>query len=120
MKVSLQVPIKVLSEANLREHWATRARRAKGQRKTVAQELWAHTGKPRATLDRPLAVTLTRIAPRALDDDNLAGGFKHVRDGIADWLGIDDRHDGLVAYRYQQERGKPKQYRVRIDINPKE
>ena len=38
----------------------------------------------------PLKVTITRIAPGKLDDDNLTGSAKHVRDGIADALGIDD------------------------------
>ena len=61
----------------------------------------------------PIAVSMTRIAPRALDDDNLQTAFKSVRDGVADALGIDDR-DPRVAWRYAQEKGKPPHMRIGI------
>jgi hypothetical protein len=50
-------------------------------------------------------VTITRIAPCELDDDNLAGSAKAVRDGVADWLGVDDRtkRSGVV-WKYEQAR----------------
>ena len=50
-----------------------------------------------------------------LDTDNLAGGFKAVRDGIADWLGINDG-DKAITWNYTQERGQPKQYAARVVI----
>jgi hypothetical protein len=47
---------------------------------------------------------MTRLGPSAgLDSDNLAGALKAVRDGVADWLGIDDR-DPRVAWVCDQRR----------------
>jgi hypothetical protein len=52
----------------------------------------------------PLEITLVRVGKRDLDDDNLAGAFKAVRDGVADWLGINDGSKKLV-WKYEQTRG---------------
>lgn len=52
---------------------------------------------------------------RVLDDDNLASGFKATRDGVADWLGVDDG-DKRLTWRYAQEKGAPKFYGVRIEV----
>lgn len=62
-----------------------------------------------------VAITLTRIAPRALDTDNLASGLKAIRDGVADALGVDDG-SSRIQWRYAQERGKPGEYAVRVEI----
>lgn len=61
-------------------------------------------------------VTITRIAPRELDDDNLRAGAKSVRDGITDALGLRDDRDRRLRWLYSQERGMPKQYAVRITV----
>ena len=100
--------IRIESEANGREHWRAKAKRTKAQRLGAYWALWdagpiGIDGKP------PITITLTRIAPRKLDSDNLAGGFKAVRDGIADWLGTDDGHESLT-WLYAQRTGKPGQY----------
>jgi hypothetical protein len=100
------LPIRIESCANLREHWAKRAGRAKAHR-------MAALAVPRHPL--PCVVTITRIAPRKLDDDNLAGGCKALRDGIADRLGVDDGSP-LVQWRYDQRKGMPKQYAVEVVI----
>jgi hypothetical protein len=63
-----------------------------------------------------VAITLTRIAPGVLDTDNLASALKAVRDGVADALRVDDG-SSRVAWRYAQERGKPRQYAVRVAIH---
>jgi hypothetical protein len=65
----------------------------------------------------PQTVTLTRIAPRAFDDDNLAASFKAVRDGVADALGVKD-NDSRVRWVYAQRRGLPREYSVEIRIEP--
>ena len=54
-----------------------------------------------------VVITLTRVAPGTLDrEDNLTAGFKAVRDGIADALGLDDR-DGRLRWHYEQvKRGR--------------
>lgn len=103
----VMIPIKTVSETNQREHWTSRHRRRKAQR-------WAafcHT--PIHQL--PCVVTLTRVAPRRLDDDNLRGALKAVRDGIADRLGVDDA-DPRVEWRYGQRKGEPRQYVVEAEI----
>ena len=130
------LPIRLISEANRAgsEHWRKRHRRAKAQRLLAALRTaavwnvevrrrvgaleWIRIiGTPEA-VSEPLVVTLVRIAPRALDSDNLAGCAKHVRDGIADALGIKD-NDPRVEWRVEQRRGKPKEYAVEIVIESK-
>lgn len=117
--VTLQLPIRVVSEANRREHWATKARRAKAQRSAALLAVRAHASSIVATMGAPsrprLVVTLTRIGVRALDSDNLARAFKAVRDGIADALGIDDG-DKRIAWRYEQRRGGVREYAVEIRL----
>ena len=107
----VQMPIRIHSEANERgSHWP-RTNRFKKQRKTVAWALW--TTFRGATPVLPRTITLTRYGKGLLDDDNLAGGFKAVRDEIAAWLGVDDA-DPRVTWRYAQE--KSKTYACRISI----
>lgn len=103
------VPIRTVSALNSREHWQQRSRRVKKERETVAWYLATRAVKPAL----PLIVTLTRLGPsNGLDDDNLAGSCKSVRDQIAQWLGVDDRKSEVVRYRYAQERAK--EWGVRI------
>lgn len=107
--VVVDFPLRVSSLPNKRWHWAKRARHAKSQRKAAML----------IPLDKlpglPCVVTLTRVAPRLLDGDNLQAGFKALRDGIADRLGVTDA-DPRVTWEYQQEKGKPKQYGARVEI----
>ena len=105
------VPVRIESEANRREHWRRVANRKAGQRFHAAACLSGTRTRPVP----PCTITLTRIAPRDLDDDNLASGFKAFRDGVADWLGIDDG-DKRLTWRYAQRRGKPKEYAAEVKI----
>lgn len=109
MELSVNVPVETVSEANQRDHWAKRAKRAKKQRKwTWACLAQAHGLRGPA----PCTVRLIRISPRALDDDNLRGALKAVRDGVADWLKVDDR-DERVVWEYGQEKGAQS---VRVEV----
>lgn len=94
----VRLPIATVSEANRRDHWTTRAKRAKAHRKTA----WAMC----PAVGLPVVVTLTRIGARLLDDDNLRGALKACRDGIADRLGVPD-NDPRIEWRYAQQRGAP-------------
>lgn len=107
--IELELPLRIESVANLREHWAVKAKRAKLHRHTACALVPFHP--------LPCVVTLTRIAPRMLDDDNLRSGLKATRDGVADRLGVDDR-DPRVTWRYGQRPGKVKQYAVLVRIEP--
>ena len=108
MSITFRIPIETVSLTNVREHWAKKARRAKAQR-SAAFVMTA----PIVRMGLPLTVMLTRISPRALDDDNLRGALKSIRDGIADRLGLDDR-DERVTWRYAQAKGKERAVEVRV------
>ncbi len=109
----IEVPIRIESVANIREHWTTRARRA-GKHKADVHIALRHARAPFAL---PCVVTLTRVAPRVLDGDNLQSGLKAARDGVALWLDADDA-DPRITWRYAQVQGKPKEYGLLIDIAP--
>jgi hypothetical protein len=104
--VVYDLPLRIESVANKREHWGKRAERTKLHR-FAAIAVQPHP--------LPCVVTLVRIAPRALDDDNLVSGFKALRDGIAKRLGVDDR-DPRVRFVYDQRRGRAKEYAARVEI----
>lgn len=106
------IPIRTYSEANKKEHWAVKAKRVKNQRAAVA---WAWPFRNAFSPLWDLQATLTRIAPRELDGDNLQRSFKAVRDEVAKQLGIDDR-DKRVTWAYAQRKGKVKEYGVEIQI----
>ena len=104
----IELPLRIESVANRREHWATRARRTRMHR-------IAALAVPKHPL--PCVVTLIRVAPRKLDDDNLASGCKAIRDGIADRFGVDDG-DPRIRFKYEQVRGKAKEYALRVRVEP--
>lgn len=120
--LELTLPIRTVSETNQREHWSARHLRRKGQRFTA----WARTfaglvnAFPVRDVFTPVSwhVTLTRVAPRRLDQDNLAGSFKATIDGIADALGVDDA-DPRVTWAYEQRRGGRGEYAVLVRIEPR-
>lgn len=103
-------PIRLRSAANLREHWAAKAKRVKGERAAALMLARSTLRRP----ELPCVVTITRIAPRMLDSDNAVSSCKAVRDGIASWLGVDDR-DPLVVWKYAQEK-RSKTYAVRVAV----
>lgn len=105
LPVSVTIPMRTVSLSNQREHWGARARRSKAERDTVGWMV------PKCA--PPCVVTLTRISPRQLDDDNLRGSLKAVRDSVAERLGVDDR-DPRVTWKYGQE--KSREYAVRVEI----
>jgi hypothetical protein len=109
--IEIRVPIKIVSVANLRLHWAVKAKLAKSHRSKAFSAL-ASVAAPPAP---PCTLVLTRIAPRALDGDNLQSAFKAVRDGVADWLGVDDGHKDL-DWQYNQRKDGPKVYAVEIEV----
>lgn len=113
MRVAVTYAERIESEANGREHWRAKAARTKRHRLMA----WANL----KTIERPaflgpVKINLTRIAPRELDGDNLQSGFKATRDGVADWLGVDDG-DKRLDWQYSQRKGAPKYYGVEIEIS---
>lgn len=108
----VRIPIRTVNGSNAREHWGAKQRRAKADRDAVA---WLLAGKAKPPL--PVRVTLTRQGPnrRAMDGDGLQAALKHVRDQVAEWLGVDDASP-LVVWEYWQEHAR--EYAVRIEITP--
>ena len=89
-----------------------RARRVKGEKEATA---WALSS---LIVQAPCDVLLTRIGPsNGLDDDNLAGALKGVRDAVAEWLGVDDRKRNVVRYSYAQARDE--YWAVQIEFAPR-
>ena len=114
--IEVFLPVRTWSESNLREHWAKRARRAREQRQAARLLVRAANNLADASVSSdPITITLTRIAPRRLDSDNLAGSLKAVRDGVADALGIDDG-SSRIEWRYAQRKGNPHEYAVLVEI----
>lgn len=115
--MTLTIPgLRLVSEANQREHWTRKAKRVKAQRTAVAVA-WLASVPACFAPEFPLTVSITRIAPRALDTDNAVGSAKGARDSIADLLGVDDR-DPRVVWVVNQRKGKPKEYAVEITLTP--
>ena len=112
--IEVEIDMKIVSVANMRLHWAAKARLTKNHRERAKRALEA-VARFGGTDALPVTVVLTRVAPRRLDGDNLQSGFKAVRDGVADWLGVDDGHH-LVDWQYKQRADGPKVYRVEIEV----
>lgn len=117
--LEVEIPLRIVSVANLREHWAAKHRRTSSHRSGAA--LAVRAALRRWAVGSAVAgwncVTLARIIGprgRTLDDDNLRSAFKAVRDGVADALGI---NDGSREWRweYREERGKQWAVKIRIE-----
>lgn len=110
--VTFTLPMVAISASNAREHHHARARRASEQRATAAMMARAHIRTPAF----PLVVVITRVAPRPLDDDNLAGALKSIRDGIADGLGLAHDRDTRITWHVGQRKGPAS---VAVTIRPR-
>jgi hypothetical protein len=95
--------LKLVSEANKREHFMATYRRNKAQQIVMLAALKGLD--PVGYLGAEMLITITRIAPRALDSDNATGSGKHVRDAIAKHIRMNDG-DKRLEWRVLQARGK--------------
>lgn len=124
--ISIELPLVIVS-ANvlLRMNRHVRAKKTATQRGQVRAHLftmaapmrrWLVLVQPRESVMNPThLVVLTRLSPRELDTDNVIGGLKAVRDGVADALGIDDR-DPRVEWIYAQEKTWRRGVRIEIEV----
>jgi uncharacterized protein involved in type VI secretion and phage assembly len=108
------IPIRVGGGLNRREHWRVRARRVRAERDAVRLALGAWLRPVPA--EELLEVHLVSVAPRVMDDDNLAGALKAVRDEVAALLGRGDDPRAGIRWTYGQERGAPREYAVRVEL----
>lgn len=85
---------------------------ARNQRAVIAMVLKSELGSPQGQSAR---ITIARLSSGTLDDDSVPASAKHIRDGIADWLGCDDR-DPRIEWRYEQRHCPPKSCGVAVRI----
>lgn len=109
--ITVCLPLRLVSELNDRSHWSVKAKRAAEQRSVTRMRLAGERAWP---LSLPVLVTITRIGPRALDGDNLQASAKHVRDGVADALGVNDANPWVI-WVYTQ-RASRKGFGVEIEV----
>lgn len=100
--MKVEIPYRLGSPANA-QSGSSRLAQAGRKAKERKLGLLAVAGNREAVPVLPVTVTIVRIAPRALDDDNLAYAAKAIRDGIADALGVRD-NDLRVSWRYEQRK----------------
>lgn len=115
--MTVTMPIRLVSEANMREHWFVKNKRKK-QQQAIVQACWISEGMNRVEWRFPLKITFTRIGARRMDSDNLAGSGKAVRDELAKLLGVNDGDETKVTWHYQQRTGKRGEYAVEIELKP--
>lgn len=116
--VRLRVALPTVSEANTADHahWTHRHRRARTQIQAMIELLATCDPAERAL---PLRVTFGRVGPALLDrEDNLPVAFKHLRDGVAQALGLPDDRDPRVTWRYRQTRDRAAW--IEIDLERRE
>jgi hypothetical protein len=111
--IDLTLPIKTVAGLNAREHWRARTRRVKSERTAACLAVRLQLGSD----PRPCVVTLTRLSAGTLDDDNLQGAAKAIRDGIADAIGVAD-NDPAIEWRYAQAKCKRGEFGMRVQIAP--
>lgn len=121
-RLELMIPIRLKNPLNAsigNTKWAAmrRAKENREQRRTGQVHTLAAFRKQRVKREDivPCVVTLTRVSAGVLDDDNLAAACKHVRDGIADALGVDDG-GRFVRWVYAQRKGPAKVYALKVEI----
>jgi hypothetical protein len=106
-RIVVVAPLFIQSAANLREHHMAKARRVARERADVLKVL-PHEWREllRLTVEtNGLVITMTRLAPKYTDDDNLVSGFKGTRDSVAEYLRIDDG-DERIGWRCCQRNSK--------------
>lgn len=111
--IEVLLPIRVVTEANRRDHWAARARRFKDQGAILTATL-----NGLVVPELPVRVTWTKLGGRKADFDNLAGAFKGLTDLVAAYYGRDDGDESAFVWNYQQAPGGPHGVRLRLEHVP--
>ncbi len=93
---------------NARGHWSVTAKRRAREHSIVTDAL-AGIVPPAG----PWRVCITRVGPRAMDDDNRTASAKGCRDAVAAWLGVDD---GAESVRWEVRGEVARGYAVRISV----
>jgi hypothetical protein len=112
--MKFRIPIRLPSLANMRSQWEIVSEKKQQKLATFVALKKAQETEPIPSM--PLVVTITRIGPRKLDDDNLAAACKYVRDQIAKEVGVDDGSDQYTWMYKQRNGGSRGYYAVDVEI----
>lgn len=113
--VEVEVPVRIVSTPNAREHWSVIHRRAVQHDEAVTYSLIGRRDLAALVeLGPPYVVTLTVKGPRLMDSDNCIAGCKAVRDSIARLLGVNDGEREAVTWVYAPQ--CIGSYSVRIEV----
>lgn len=102
--VTLEWAVHLVANTNSREHHFARSTRIGRQRKQTKDQL--HLNKVKETLGATpdghrLLVTLVRLSRYPLDPgDNHTSSFKAIRDEVAAYFGLNDRHEHELRFNY--------------------
>jgi hypothetical protein len=116
--IEVTIPLRTGRGLNDRMHHMVRAKKVRTERRTVHWylKMAAPFFPAHLTGEQRVVVTLRRCGPtKGLDSDNICGAMKGCRDGVADWIGIDDGSE-RVAWNYEQERANAWGVLVRVEI----
>lgn len=112
-KIIIEAPIRIKSQANLRQHWRVKSAERKKNLRILKVFM------PKSLPPMPVKITLTRVAPRLIDDDNLQFAMKEFRDFVADAfipglpMGRAD-NDKRLHWCYDQRQEGRNNYMLRI------
>lgn len=98
LEVTLPWPPSSLSP-NARMHWAQLAKAKKAYREACAWQAKAQGAKPMEADKLHLTLTFVPPSRRAYDLDNALARMKSGLDGLADVLGVDDKHWSLTIQK---------------------
>lgn len=113
MRTQFALPLRLVAQVNSREHWRTTNKRAQVQKITTWAIATAALHRVRCKYDdvfqpsvhAPYRVRIVRVGPKRMDDDNVIGSAKAVRDTIAKILGVDDGDRAAIRFTYGQALG---------------
>lgn len=117
---TIRIPIR-LDSVNKKSHWATGYKKNKRLAFAIQAYLKVIPYRVPYSAILPCQITLTRISPRSLDQDNLIASFKHTRDTIAGYLipglqaGRADS-DERIQWNYDQRKGEVSEYAIEIKL----
>lgn len=112
LQITLPWPPKELSP-NSRLHWSKLARAKKAYRAVCALQARAQGARQQKAMKLHLSLTFYAPTRRAYDLDNALARMKSGLDGLADALGVDDKHWSLSIQRADTTGGK-----VLVEVSP--
>lgn len=120
--VTIPISLDARVTPNSRAHWRTKHKIQREMLNATYSSMQA-TGPHDALHNAPLPLTLHYVIGlakhrKAMDDDNAKAGLKYIQDGIARYLGIDDKH--ITVGTVDQVRDPDGRGFVRVLITPAE